>query len=139
MRVGVIGPVAPDYFADNVGEALQHLGHTVTQLGAARFNPRGRLLGTLSELAGQAAPSIDERVQQRIVLSAMKAECDVIINLDARLMPRIVVQLKAAGLRVAFWFPDAVSNLGRQLMLLAPYDALFFKEPHLVDRLRGKS
>jgi spore maturation protein CgeB len=35
------------------------------------------------------------------------------------------------------WFPDAVVNLGRALMLLAPYDALFFKEPHLVDRLRA--
>ena len=27
-------------------------------------------------------------------------------------------------------------NMGRQLMLLAPYDAVFVKEPHLVDRLR---
>ena len=27
--------------------------------------------------------------------------------------------------------------MGRQLMLLAPYDVLFFKEPHLVDRIRA--
>jgi spore maturation protein CgeB len=36
-----------------------------------------------------------------------------------------------------FWFPDHVANLGRALMLVAPYDALFFKEPQLVDRLRA--
>ena len=41
------------------------------------------------------------------------------------------------GARVAFWFPDHVANLDRQLMLLAPYDGIFFKEPHVVERLRA--
>jgi spore maturation protein CgeB len=45
--------------------------------------------------------------------------------------------MQRGGARIAFWFPDAVSNLGRQLMVLAPYDALFFKEPHIVERLRA--
>ena len=38
---------------------------------------------------------------------------------------------------VAYWSPDPVTSLGRSLMLLAPYDAIFFKEPHIVDRLRA--
>ena len=45
--------------------------------------------------------------------------------------------LRRAGVKVAFWFPDAVSSFGRQKMLLAPYDAMFFKEPHVVERLRA--
>jgi len=49
----------------------------------------------------------------------------------------VVSELKNAGMKVAFWFPDAVSNLGRQLMILAPYDAVFFKEPQLVQRLQA--
>ena len=52
-------------------------------------------------------------------------------------MPSVVTRLRSSGARVAFWFPDAVVNLGRQLMLLAPYDAIFFKEPFLTDRLRA--
>ena len=52
-------------------------------------------------------------------------------------MPESVAGLRRNGARVALWFPDAVANLGRALMLMAPYDALFFKEPHLVDRLRA--
>jgi spore maturation protein CgeB len=52
-------------------------------------------------------------------------------------MPVVVSQLRRAGVRVVFWFPDPVTSLGRALMLLAPYDALFFKEPHLVERLRA--
>jgi spore maturation protein CgeB len=52
-------------------------------------------------------------------------------------MPDVVGEIQRGGARVAFWFPDHLSSLGRALMLWAPYDALFFKEPHLVDRLRA--
>jgi spore maturation protein CgeB len=88
-------------------------------------------------LARQTMPRLDERAQHKIVRTALQADCDVVINLDAWLMPDAVTRLRCGGVRVAFWFPDHVSNLGRQLMLLAPYDALFFKEPHVVERLRA--
>jgi spore maturation protein CgeB len=60
-----------------------------------------------------------------------------VINIDSSLMPSVVADIKRAGASVAFWFPDHVANLGRQLMLLAPYDAIFFKEPHVVERFRA--
>jgi spore maturation protein CgeB len=137
MHVGVIGPWAPDYFADNIGDALCRRGHVVTQLGPARAYHRLKFAGKLALLARQGIPSLDERAQRRIVNASIEAGCDVVINLDADLTPDAVALMKRAGMRVAFWFPDHVANLGRQLMLLAPYDALFFKEPHLVDRLRA--
>ena len=137
MRVGVIGAWAPDYFADNIGDALYRIGHEVTQLGPARARPAGRLSGSLAQLARQGLPRLDERAQRRIVTAATDAGCEIVINGDADLMPGPVTQLKRAGVKVAFWFPDAVSNVGRQLMLLAPYDALFFKEPHLVECLHA--
>ena len=137
MRVGVVGVLAPDYFADNVGDALQRTGHLVTQLGPARATSRGKLTGHLAALARQGMPRLDERAQRRVVKAAVDASCEVVLNLDATLLPGAVTEMKRAGARVAFWFPDSVLNLGRQLMLLAPYDALFFKEPHLVDRLRA--
>jgi spore maturation protein CgeB len=137
VRVGVVGPLGPDYFADNVGDALHRIGHVVTQLGPARARPGGRLTGRLTWLASQGLPRLDERAQRRIVKAAAAAGCEVVISLDADLMPGPVTLLRRGGSRVAFWFPDAMSNLGRQLMLLAPYDALFFKEPHLVECLRA--
>jgi spore maturation protein CgeB len=88
-------------------------------------------------LTRQALPRLDERAQARIVRAALGANCEIIINVDSHLLPGAVTRLKNRGVRVAFWFPDAVSNLGRQLMLLAPYDAIFFKEPCLVDHLRA--
>jgi spore maturation protein CgeB len=137
MKVGVVGAAEPDLFADNVGSAFRHAGHVVTQLGPAGASYRHPVTGALTQLARQALPSLDERGQQSIVRSAVDAECEMVINLDIRLTPSVVVQLRHARMRVAFWFPDHVANVGRQRMLMAPYDALFFKEPHLVDRLRA--
>ena len=88
-------------------------------------------------LATQAIPTLDERGQRHIVRAAVDAGCEVVINLDQGLMPGTVQLLKRAGMRVAFWFPDSVANMGRQFMLLAPYDAIFFKEPHIVNNLRA--
>jgi spore maturation protein CgeB len=137
VKVGVVGAAGPDLFADNVGGAFRRAGHVVTQLGPAGPQHRSRIAGSLTGLARQALPGLDERAQRGIVRSALEAECEVIINLDIRLTPGVVARLRRAGTRVAFWFPDHVANVGRQLMLMAPYDALFFKEPHLVDRLRA--
>lgn len=137
MRIGVVGPVAPDYFADNIGDGLANLGHYVTQLGAAHAYGRFQLTSKISALTRQALPRLDERAQSHIVRKALEAHCEIVINLDANLSPEAVRSLRREGVRVAFWFPDAVSNIGRQLMLLAPYNAIFFKEPHLVERFRA--
>jgi spore maturation protein CgeB len=136
-RVGVIGPVGPDRFAENIGDALQRLGHVVTQLGATHPRGRSRLVDRGAGLARQALPRLDEHAQGRIVRRTLSAGCEVIINVDSLLVPSVVTRLKRNGAQVAFWFPDHVANLGRQLMLLAPYDAIFFKEPALTDRLRA--
>jgi spore maturation protein CgeB len=137
LRVGVIGPLGPDYFADNVCDSLERMGHIVTKLGPARaIHPHWAVSGIAAAAKG-ALPALDERAQRRIVRAAMEAACEVIVNLDLCLLPGAVRALRHAGARVVFWFPDHVANLGRQLMLLAPYDALFFKEPHVVDRLRA--
>jgi spore maturation protein CgeB len=136
MIVGVIGPTGFDRFADNIADALRCMGHRVAQLGPAHLSYGNRHVSNVAMLALQAMPSLDERAQQRIVRSALDAGCEVVINVDLRLAPDAVARLRRAGTRVAFWFPDAVSQLGRQLMVLAPYDAVFFKEPYLVDRFR---
>lgn len=136
-RIGVIGKVGPDFFAENVGDALQRLGHEVTQLGPARPYGRGQFVDRAAGLVCQALPRLDERSQDRIVRAALGADCEIVINVDSYLMPRVVTQLRSSGARVAFWFSDSVVYLGRQLMLLAPYDAIFFKEPSLTDRLRA--
>ncbi len=136
MRIGIIGQVAEDYFADNVVDSLERMGHDVTKLGSARPRYRHQISNWIAITARGAMPSFDEQAQRRIAKAAVNASCEIVINLDAYLMPGIISRLSQSGIRTAFWFPDHVANMGRQLMLLAPYDALFFKEPHVVNHLR---
>jgi spore maturation protein CgeB len=132
MRVGVIGGAAPDEFAAHIADALRQLGHEPASFELTL--PRSR--GAQAVLAARhLLPSLDERAQQRIARAVIKAGCEVVINIDLRLTPKVVSQLRAHGMKVAFWFPDHVSNIGRQLMILAPYNALFFKDPHMVRHL----
>ena len=44
-------------------------------------------------------------------------------------MPGVVRQLRRNGIKVAMRFPDALVNMGRQLMLLAPYDVVSSRSP----------
>jgi spore maturation protein CgeB len=136
MRVGVIGSAEPDYFADNVADAVGRIGHDVTYLGPVRTPHSNRRVDGALTVARQAMPRLDERLQQRLVKVALDKDCEMVINLDAYLLPEAVTQLRRAGVRMAFWFSDHIANMGRQLMLIAPYNALFFKDPHIVDRLR---
>jgi spore maturation protein CgeB len=137
MRIGVVGRVERDMFGTNVIEAVQDAGHVAVPLGPARAGHRLKTSGHLAALSLQALPRLDRRAQRRIVRAAADAACELVISVDSQLMPESVAGLRRNGARVALWFPDAVANLGRALMLIAPYDALFFKEPHLVDRLRA--
>ncbi len=137
VRIGVVGPTGMDYFAENISDSLRRMGQVVIPLGPAHAEHRGRLTRGAVMVARQALPRLDEKLQRRIVATALEAECEVVVNVDARLMPNAVTRLSRNGIRVAFWFPDSVLTFGRELMLLAPYDALFFKDPHIVDRLQA--
>ena len=132
----MIGPMGQDRVAGNVFDTLKRMGHDPIALGPARSRPGRGLVTRTTMLARQALPQLDERMQRSIARKSLDDGCEVVLNIDLYLMPNIVTRLRADGARVAFWFPDHVANLGRQLMFLAPYDALFFKEPRLVHQLR---
>ena len=78
MRVGVIGPLGPDYFAENVSDALKRGGHIVTHLGTTIPRRRSQLLTTSRMLAWQELPGLDEGGQWQIVRAAVTAYCTVI-------------------------------------------------------------
>jgi hypothetical protein len=50
-------------------------------------------------------------------------------------MPASLDKMKQGGAKAAFWMSDAMVNLGRQLIFLGPYDAVFLKEPEVAGRL----
>ena len=133
MRIGVVGPISPDSFADNIVTALTDMGHDPVPLGPLCAR-RGRYAAVEMAIRN-ALPALDERAQRRVTAAAVRADCEIVINVDQRLMPGVVRDMRRAGMKVGLWFPDHVVHMGRQFMLLAPYDAVFVKEPHVVHTL----
>jgi spore maturation protein CgeB len=137
MRVGVIGQTWPDSFTVNIIDTLTAMGHQPVALGTSLPLVCGSRTMLAATAVTSALPALDEHVQRHLVRAAAASECDVIINLEQRILPAVVAALRRNGTRVGIWYPDALVNMGRQLMLLAPYDAIFVKDPYLVDRLRA--
>lgn len=136
MRVGVTGPTWPDSLATNVIDALSAMRHEPVPIGSS-YSLGGPYTTRVAGAIRGVLPVLDEHAQQRIARSALANECEIVINLESRLMPSVVSQLRSNGVKVALWFTDAMLSMWRQMMLLARYDAVFVKEPHLVDRLRS--
>ena len=136
LRVGVVGPLVADSFADNILSAFTQMGHETIALGPAL--PQGRSPATTSAWVYLSRfVTIAENYQRRLVATARRSQLDVVVSIHAALMPSAVASLKSAGCKVAFWFPDHVACLDRQLMLAGDYDAVFFKDRLLVERLRN--
>jgi glycosyltransferase involved in cell wall biosynthesis len=134
-RVGIIGPLFPDSFADNLLSGFENLGCPVTHLGESMPNLRSQYLNAGLEVAAKAVV-VETALERRLVRQAAKVEPELIVSVQSGLLPSTVQALKRGGAVVVLWFPDHVGTMGRQLMFSAGYDHLFFKEQHLVDRSR---
>jgi spore maturation protein CgeB len=63
---------------------------------------------------------------------------DVVIVCHDFLLPGEVAELKRrTGAAIALWFPDSIAGFGRGYFMIAPYDAIFLKDPFPVVRLTG--
>jgi spore maturation protein CgeB len=134
-RVGVVGPLGRDDFAENIIDCLPDLGVHPVALGPAVPAVRDRRLEAATRLAMSASDRPGRYFQRRIVERAERESLDLVLSVDGRLLPATVSAMRRRGIRVCLWFPDAVVNLGRQLMLMGDYDGLFFKDPLLCRRL----
>ncbi|CAJ60693.1 MULTISPECIES: CgeB family protein [Frankia] len=135
LRVGVVGPVGLDDFADNIVDCLPDLGVHAVALGPAVPLPRRRWLAGAALVARTVSERPDQLHQRRLVDRVERENLDVVLSADARLLPSTVRALRRRGVRVGLWFPDAVVNLGRQYLLMGDYDALFLSDPLLTRRL----
>jgi spore maturation protein CgeB len=136
MRIGVIGPDFPDSFADNVTDALRRMGHETDALGSTYSIDTSRFGKVVTQVA-QGSPSSALFLQRRTVARATRVRYDVIISLEASLVPEAIQRIRRNGTRLALWFGDPVGNLGRQWMFLADYDLICFKDSELVRRCQS--
>lgn len=136
MRIGVIGPMGPDLFAENLVLTLRAMGHSCIPVGSA--SPRARFKGAaiLADIALRS-DTVERAYQSKLVDKVREEQIEIVITVESTLLPHTVGAMRRSGAKVALWFPDALANLDRQLMFLSPYDGVFLKDPLLVDRVRN--
>src|ERR1039458_2043466 len=82
MRIGIVGPVYPDSFADNLISALAVMGHEPIPLGAALPSPTSRWASkAMMTLARSLA--VAEHWQRRLVRTAQEQNLDLTISVHA--------------------------------------------------------
>ena len=134
MRVGVVGPLSADSLATNILHCLQDLDVTPIPLYSQGPINQGKLTKYSLEALRRLGAEGELFTQRPIAKRALEAECDVVINTLQALMPEVIQPMKDAGIKVAVWYPDHVANLGRLSIVSSDYDAVFLKDPLLVQR-----
>ncbi len=133
MRIGVLGPAHADSFADNITCSLTGMGLDAVALGAVMPRLKRHRINQVASMALKSV-LVERRVQARLAERALAQQVDLVLTVQGTLLPEVVASLRRNGVQVVLWYPDAVVNLGRQLMIIADYSAVFFKDPALVAR-----
>lgn len=146
MKILVIGKFYEDAFALHIAETLDAMGHAVS-----RFHPGQRAGGNLGKLRhrfnqafnlAHAATDNFQLVRQwrmrALWDTIQRSPPEVVVVCHDYLWPAEVAELKRrSGAVVALWFPDSMVNFGRGMFMTAPYDALFVKDPYILQALGG--
>jgi spore maturation protein CgeB len=140
MRILISGRTHADSFARNISVSAQGMGHQVETVDPSPQRPHlGYTAKRISESIARAIPAVERRHQRSLVRQAQAFEPDLILITHGSLPPGIVRCLRGATrAKIALWFPDAVSNLGRQYLLAGDFDGWFFKDPYMAELFRSK-
>lgn len=143
MKVAVLGrSVKAGSFVAHIADAFDELGHQSAALELRMVGEPRR--GRLANLATVARTDIVSRSPRAIralyrsTLGALRASRpDLIVTTLGRVTREEVDSWRevAPQARVVLWFPDAVSNFGRQQAFGAGLDRLYVKDPYLLDRV----
>jgi len=145
MRILVLGKFYGEGFGLHIAEALEHMGHEVKRFEpGVRHRSRGQFalraiqLRSTLHAATDGIPWVRSLRMSALWRTAEAQPLDAIIVCHDFLSPGEVAELKRrTGAAIALWFPDSITGFWRGFFMLAPYDALFFKDPFQVARLNG--
>ena len=138
-KVLVIGDHFPDSFAENITVTLEKMGYGVLCLSVNPLtNTTRSWLRILSSHLVRTLTKFDYYMAFRLMKKALDFQSDLVLATTAEVPPRVISALKRKGSITVVWYTDPVGNLGRQYLLPAPYDILFFKDPYMVRLFQDK-
>jgi len=144
MRILVVGPGSVDSSEMGCVRGLRTLGHQAEicdmrqHMGQPRPLQKSRLAFQITEFVLRATVREPFYLAQRHLLRQAEAfRADLLLAVQLQwVLPETVETLRRRGVRCVGWFPDAFTSFGRGTFLLGPWDALFFQDRFIVERLR---
>ncbi len=138
MRIIVVGPDHPHCTGSHMARALRQMGHQVQHFADKK---QGRTLSNVRKafhlLKRNIWPSAEKKVGRRLFEVAADFHPDLVLGVSIdSLYPGTVERLRQGNrTRVVAWFPDALCNLGQQLLVACNYDCVFTKCRDIEQRL----
>ena len=140
MKILVFGQIYPDSFAKNILVTLRAMGHEARPIAnpLLEFGDSISLM-KLAIYAKRVVPQVEEWTYRGLLREAREFRPDLVLIAGEQPPPAVVRKMKEhVNAPVVQWFMDALSNLGRQYILAADYDAYFFKDAYVVRFFRQK-
>lgn len=143
MKVVVLGHDYADSFAPNIVAGFGHLGIEAVlvdsrpRTGRAGAGSRYWICNRVSAELVHRSEKARELLLRDVARRVARESPDLVLVADTSFPAGAAASVRRAAPRAvhALWFPDALSNLGRQEVLASGYDWLFFKDRYLVTRL----
>ena len=144
MRILVVGPSSLDSSEMGCVRGLVSLGHEADlcdlrpHMGIPGPLRKSAFLSRALEFALNATVREPFYFAQQHLLdrcAAYRPDLLLVVQLQW-VLPKTIETLRRRGILCTAWFPDAFTSFGRGTFLLAPWDALFFQDPFMVQRLR---
>tara|TARA_R110001599_G_scaffold353465_1_gene593090 strand:+ start:63 stop:1139 length:1077 start_codon:yes stop_codon:yes gene_type:complete len=145
MNILVIGKFYEEGFARHIAETLEVMGHSIAryEFGNAPHRLKWRVGQRLDQIAKNLylltdnIPAIRSWRARALWKVAEKKSTELVIVCHDFLWSREVDELKCrTDAKVVMWFPDSLINIGKGHFMNASYDALFFKDPYIVNSLK---
>lgn len=147
MKIFIVGKFNTEGFAKHIAETLEAMGHSVF-----RFDPgvpyedkhtcwraRWRKIKTVAYELWEKGPWAAKTQERTLWACFEKAgNVDLVLVCHDFLRPQLVDFIKTrTKASVIMWYPDHLGVFGRSYFLNSRYDAVFFKDPYIVEALSG--
>lgn len=140
MEIMIIGDIFPDSLAMNIAETLKKQGHSVVETtDNPLFNTTNLIMRKVAPYLIKMMPRIEKYFNEKIFLLVKKRRPEVIVCTKSTINPALIKRIKKEiKTHIVVWFVDSLANFGKQYIFASDYDALFFKDPFIVDFTRKK-
>ncbi len=145
MEILIIGKFTKGQFGYHIFDAFKDMGHNVFTYDASLSikYPSNSILLRIYQFNNLLydnllMTSTFKNIKRKRLYEILKNnKIDLIICTHDILQPDEIKKIRGISKsKITMWFPDSIANFNKAFFMISDYDAIFFKDPYIVDILR---